>query len=210
MLTSHSRCHGAPPTEPWEYGEQFTEEFRRIVEMKYRLMPYVYAQARLASKEGYPMLRALFFEHPDDPTCWTIEDEYMLGEDLLVAPLVEESRTRNVYLPPSTWVDYQLGESYEGGRWHRIASGDLPVIVLVKSGAAVPRVELAQSTDRIDWSAIELAVFGAESTTAEALLCLPEDGALHRLRLERDGDEFALKGNPFEGKVAFKVVQPNQ
>jgi alpha-D-xyloside xylohydrolase len=205
MLTSHSRCHGAPPTEPWEYGEQFTDEFRRIVEMKYRLMPYVYAQAKLASEEGYPMHRALFFDHPDDPTCWTIEDEYMFGEDLLVAPLVEESRTRTVYLPPGTWYDYQDGDSYEGGRWHRIAAGDLPVILLVRSGAAIPHVELAQSTDRIDWSEIELSVFGPEA--AEALLCLPDEGTLHRLRLERDGERFVLEDDPFEGEVAFAVVR---
>jgi alpha-D-xyloside xylohydrolase len=175
------------------------------VEMKYRLMPYVYAQAKLASEEGYPMHRALFFDHPDDPTCWTIEDEYMFGEDLLVAPLVEESRTRTVYLPPGTWYDYQDGDSYEGGRWHRIAAGDLPVILLVRSGAAIPHVELAQSTDRIDWSEIELSVFGPEA--AEALLCLPDEGTLHRLRLERDGERFVLEDDPFEGEVAFAVVR---
>jgi alpha-D-xyloside xylohydrolase len=111
MLTSHSRCHGTPPTEPWEYGKEFTDEFRRIVEMKYRLMLYVYAQGRLASEEGFPMHSALFFEYPDDPTCLSIEDEYMFGEDLLVAPLVEEPRVRNVYLPPGAWIDYQGGDS---------------------------------------------------------------------------------------------------
>jgi alpha-D-xyloside xylohydrolase len=58
-----------PPTEPWEYGEEFTEEFRRIIELRYRLMPYVYAQARLCSEKGYPMLKPLFFEYPEDLTC---------------------------------------------------------------------------------------------------------------------------------------------
>jgi alpha-D-xyloside xylohydrolase len=63
------------------------------------VMPYVFAQARLASEKGYPMLRTLFFEHAEDPTCWTAEDQYMLGEDVLVAPLMEEARSRNIYLP---------------------------------------------------------------------------------------------------------------
>jgi alpha-D-xyloside xylohydrolase len=85
-LCSHSRCHGAPPTEPWEYGEAFTKGFRRVVEMRYRLLPYVYAQAKLSSEKGFPMLRTLFFEYPDDPACWTVEDEYMFGGDILVAP----------------------------------------------------------------------------------------------------------------------------
>jgi alpha-D-xyloside xylohydrolase len=79
--------------------------------------------------------------------------------------------------------------------------------MLVKNGAAIPHVELAQSTDRIDWSEIELTVFGAESTTADALLCLPEDGALNRLRLERDGERLVLADDPFAGKVTFALVQ---
>jgi alpha-D-xyloside xylohydrolase len=123
VLTSHSRCHGMPPTEPWEYGEEFTKEFRRIVEMRYRLMPYIYAQARLCSESGYPMLRTLFFEYPEDPTCWTVEDQYMFGEDILVAPLMEETQSRNVYLPPGFWVDYQVGRTYEGARGTTSAQG---------------------------------------------------------------------------------------
>jgi alpha-D-xyloside xylohydrolase len=64
VFSSHSRCHGRSPREPWEYGEEFTDEFRRTVEFRYRLMPYVYAQAKLCSEEGYPMMRTLFFEYP--------------------------------------------------------------------------------------------------------------------------------------------------
>ncbi len=112
------------------------------------------------------MLRTLFFEYPEDPACWTVEDEYMFGEDILVAPLMEETRSRDVYLPPGSWVDYQRGETYEGGKWHRITAGEIPAVMLVRHGAAIPRVELAQSTDRIDWSEIELAVFGAETPAA--------------------------------------------
>jgi len=76
-LTSHTRTHGAPPREPWEYDSAFVRDFRRAVELKYRLMPYIYAQAKASSENGYPMLRTLFFEYPDDPTSWLIEDEYL-------------------------------------------------------------------------------------------------------------------------------------
>jgi alpha-D-xyloside xylohydrolase len=82
------------------------------------------------------------------------------------------------------------------------------VILLVKGGSASPHVELAQSTDRIDWTEIELTVFGAESKTANALICLPDDGTLHRLRLERDDEGFVLRDDSFEGEVAFTIVQP--
>ena len=204
-LCSHARCHGAPPREPWEYGEAFTDDFRRIVELRYRLMPYVYAQARLASRDGHPMLRTLFFEYPEDRTSWLVEDQYFFGTDLLVAPLLEEKPDRDVYLPPGLWTDYQTGETYSGERWRSIRAGEVPVILLVRSGAVVPHVELAQSTDWMDWGRIELLVYGAESPTAEGLFCLPESGELHRLRLERKGDGFLLKGDPLRGEVEWSV-----
>jgi len=175
--------------------------------MRYRLLPYVYAQARLSSERGFPMLRTLFFEYPDDPACWTVEDQYMFGGDILVAPLFEEARSRDVYLPPGRWVDYGGAGTYEGARWRRLTAGEVPLIVLVRQGAAIPHVELVQSTGRIDWSEIELTVFGAETATAEGLVCLPEDSALHTVRLGRDGDGYALEGNPLQGKVEFRIVR---
>ena len=73
-------------------------------------MPYIYAQAKDSSERGLPMLRALFVEYPDDPGSWLVEDQYLLGSDILVAPLMEEGTTgRDVYLPPGEWVDYQTG-----------------------------------------------------------------------------------------------------
>ena len=114
VLCSHSRCHGVPPREPWEYGEEFTDDFRHIVDLRYRLMLYVYAQAALAYQNGHPMLRTLFFEDPEDPTSWLIEDQYLFGTEILVAPLMEDVPGRNVYLPPGLWTDYQNGETYAG------------------------------------------------------------------------------------------------
>jgi alpha-D-xyloside xylohydrolase len=204
-LSSHSRCHGAPPTEPWEYGEEFMDDFRRIVEMRYRLLPYVYAQARLASENGHPMLRALFFEYPEDPTSWLIEDQYLFGTDLLISPLFEDAPERDVYLPPGRWTDYQTGEVCEGPAWHRLAAGDIPAIILVREGAAIPHAALAQSTDRMDWSEIELVVYDPVSSTTEALFCLPEDGALHRLRLAREEGGFEMEEDPLQGTVSWSI-----
>jgi alpha-glucosidase (family GH31 glycosyl hydrolase) len=205
-LCSHSRCHGAPPTEPWEYGERFTEVFRCVVELRYRLLPYLYAQATLSSREGHPMLRALFFEYPEDPTSWLIEDQYLLGTDLLVAPLMEDAPGRDVYLPPGTWIDYQDGSVYEGARWYSMRPQELPVVMLVRDGAAIPHAELAQSTGEIDWRSLELKVFAARAEAAEGLVCLPEDGELHPLRLERAVGGFALEGGALRGRVAWRIV----
>ena len=204
VLSSHSRCHGSPPTEPWEYDGKFTGDFRRTVELRYRLMPYVYAQAAYACREGHPMLRTLFFEYPEDRTSWLVEDEYLFGTDILVAPLMEETRSRDVYLPPGLWSDYQGGETYEGARWHHVRAGEVPVVMLVRDGAVIPHARLAQSTERIEWGEIELRVFGT-GDTAEGSFCHPEDGGLHVLRLAREGEGFDLREDPLGGRVNWRI-----
>jgi len=204
MLTSHSRAHGTPPKEPWEYGPAFTDAFRRAVEMKYRLMPYVYAQARDSSERGLPMVRALFVEYPDDPGSWTVEDEYLFGSDVLVAPLFEEGQTgRSVYLPPGDWIDYQTARAYAGG-WQRIEAGDLKAVVLVRDGTMLPHVAVAPSTDRIDWRRLELVVYAARARRARALVCLPADGVLHEVAVDAQG-RFLPPGDPFAGRVKWAV-----
>ena len=161
MLTSHSRCHGFPPKEPWHYGEDFTDAFRRAVELKYRLMPYVIAQAKESAANGWPLLRTLFFEFPEDPTAWLIEDEYFFGQDILVAPLMEETTRRQLYLPPGNWIDYQTRRVYPGSQWQTIEAGLIPCIILVRDGAGIPHLPLAQSTAQMHWDKIENVVFKA-------------------------------------------------
>ena len=155
FLTSHTRAHGAPPTEPWLYDSKRVQDvFRKSAEMKYRLMPYVYAQAKECTEKGLPMLRALFVEFPDDPGAWKVDDEYLFGSQILVAPLLESGMTgRTVYLPEGKWIDYQTEKVYEGG-WHRIEAGSLPIIMLVRDGSVLPHLKLAQSTAEMDWSKI--------------------------------------------------------
>ncbi|HEU4754043.1 MAG TPA: TIM-barrel domain-containing protein, partial [Armatimonadota bacterium] len=195
MLTSHSRAHGAPPKEPWGYDAAFVDEYRRAVELKYTLMPYVYAQAKESSANGWPMLRTLFFEFPDDPTSWTVEDEYLFGSDLLVAPLMEDGPGRRVYLPPGTWVDYQTGRSYAGARWHRIDAGTIPIVLLVRDHSVIPRVAVAQSTAEIDWTNVELRVFSSDGAPVSGIFALP-DAPLRTLRLTDSGSGFTLAGDP--------------
>lgn len=191
MLTSHSRCHGAPPKEPWHYGGAFTEDFRRAVELKYRLMPYVYAQAKISADHGWPLLRPLFFHYPEDPAAWLIEDEYLFGPDLLVAPLMEETAGRRVYLPPGGWIDYQTGRAYAGAQWHTIEAGEIPCVILVRDGAVLPCVPVAQHTGAIDWRRLELAVFAPRAEVATAQLFLPGDADVRTVQVRRTGKVWA-------------------
>ncbi len=207
MLSSHSRAHGHPPKEPWYYGEEFTDAFRKGVELKYKLMPYVYAQAKHSSENGLPMVRALFIEYPGDPGSWLIEDQYLFGSDIMVAPLFEDNTTgRNVYLPPETWIDYQTGESYDGG-WHNIESGDIPVVMLVRDGAVIPHAETAQSTKDIDWSELDLIVFTDDADRVSGKICLPEDNVLNTVILDKTTDMFSPTEDPYEGRIRYNVVR---
>lgn len=173
FLSSHTRSHGAPPTEPWLYNEAFTEYYRASAEMKYALMPYILEQARRCTQTGLPMVRALFLEYPDDPTAWLVEDQYLFGSDILVAPIFDAPEdiagvtpapdpskttglrrwTRQVYLPGGAWVDYQTGKTYKAG-WNEIATDRLEAVILVRKGAVIPTARVAQSTRDIDWSSV--------------------------------------------------------
>lgn len=185
FLTSHTRAHGAPPTEPWLYDSKRVQDvFRKSAEMKYRPMPYVYAQAKECTEKGLPMLRALFVEFPDDPGAWKVDDEYLFGSQILVAPLLESGMTgRTVYLPEGKWIDYQTEKVYEGG-WHQIEAGSLPIIMLVRDGSVLPHLKLAQSTVEMDWSKMNLKVYSADKKQAEGLVCLPADNRIQVVKVD--------------------------
>jgi len=204
FLSSHTRAHGAPPTEPWLISESFTDAFRACAEMKYKLMPYVYAQAKDCTERGLPMVRALLVEFPQDPGAWLVEDEYMFGSQILVAPLMESGNERMVYLPKGNrrsseghqagldgrvvteedevkWIDYQSGKVYSGG-YQTIEAGDIPAIILVRDGSLIPHAPLAQRTDQIDWNAIELKPYKADATHCTGLLFKPGDTSLQTIQ----------------------------
>ncbi len=174
FLTSHSRIHGVE-TEPWLYNKDFVKYTRECAELKYKLMPYVYAQAKECTEHGWPMQRALLLEYPDDPGAWYIEDEYMFGSQMLVAPMLEEGTEREVYLPgKQKWIDYQTGTVYNPG-WQRIKTGKLPIIILVKDGSAIPHLPVAQSTDRMDWNKVTWQTYKADAKKCTGIFFKPGD-----------------------------------
>jgi alpha-D-xyloside xylohydrolase len=205
VLTSHTRCHGSPPREPWAYDDAFVDDFRRAVELKYSLMPYVYAQAKDSSAHGWPMLRALFVEFPDDPTSWMVDDEYFFGSDLLVAPMFESHDRRKVYLPPGNWIDYQTGGIYPGAQWHQLAAGRIPVVLLVRDHSVIPIAKVAQSTSEIDWENIELRVFSSDQSGATGRFALPR-GNLQTLQVAAAANGFALGDDPLPGRVKWRIT----
>jgi alpha-D-xyloside xylohydrolase len=150
------------------------------------------------------MLRALFIEFPEDTGSWLIDDEYLFGSDMLVAPLFENVTRRDVYLPPGQWIDYQTGKVYSGG-WHNIEAGKIPIVVLVHEGSVIPHIALAQSTAQMDWSTLDLVVYATDSQKVNGLICLPSDKVLHKISLDRKNSSFLLESDPYSGKIIWKV-----
>jgi len=145
LLSSHARCHGTTPREPWAFGETATGQFRDYAELRYSLLPYVYTYAEVAARTGLPVVRPLVLEHQDDPTAQQLDTQYLLGEDLLVVPVFDENVTRPVYLPEGEWVDYWTGDRYDGEQTV-YRDVDLTTVPLyVRAGSVVPRREPTQS-----------------------------------------------------------------
>ena len=204
-MSSHTRCHGQPPKEPWDYGDDFQNYFREVIDLKYKLMPYVYAQSKQAAEKGLPMVRALFVEFPQDKGAWQIDNEYLFGSDILVAPLFEEGKKeRDVYLPQGQWIDYQTGKSYANG-WHSISCDKIEAIIMVREGAIIPHIKKAQSTKDLDWSNIELVAY-TTGNEAKGIICLPSDNILRGVSVVKKGKTFMLNNTGLPSGVNFKVT----
>ncbi len=108
--------------EVWSFGEEAYGILRELLFLRERLRPYLMRQMRVASEKGLPPMRPLFVDFPDDPACQTVEDQFLLGPDILVAPvLFEGARERKVYLPAGAdWIDAKKGTPQPGGEWRQI------------------------------------------------------------------------------------------
>jgi alpha-D-xyloside xylohydrolase len=126
--------------EVWCYGEEAYGIFAKYMRLRERLKPYVKEQMRRAHEKGTPVMRPLFYDFPSDPRAWEVEDEYLFGPELLVAPILGEGeRERKVYLPAgSSWTEALTGEKYQGGR-SVVAPAPLDSIPLfLRDGAELP------------------------------------------------------------------------
>jgi len=168
-------------------------------------MPYIYAQAKESSEKGLPMMRALFVEFPNDAGSWLIDDQYLLGSSMLVAPLFEEVTERDVYLPEGQWIDYQTKKVYESG-WHTIKAGEIPIITLVKNGTAIPHIKLAQSTKDMDWSNLNFKIYATNDTNwATGKVFLPGGDTLKTVKFSRNYNNFEIESNPLDRKISLKT-----
>jgi alpha-D-xyloside xylohydrolase len=139
LLSSHSRLHGSHSYRvPWAFDDEAVDVLRRFTRLKMRLMPYLLGAADRAHRDGVPIMRAMPLEFPDDPACTHLERQYMLGEDLLVAPVLSAGGEISYYVPDGVWTHVLTGETVEGPRWVAERHGFSSVPLLARPGAVIP------------------------------------------------------------------------
>jgi alpha-glucosidase len=159
FLRSHS-VGWAGNKEPWEFGEGFTAINRSTIELRYRFLPYIYSLFRQHERTGMPVMRPLWFEFPKDKQTYLIGDEYLLGGDVLVAPIVKEGAVvRDVYFPAGeNWADWRTGERYEGGKSYRIKAPIDHLPLFIRVGAVIPTQPAIQNTGEMPSTPLTLNI----------------------------------------------------
>jgi alpha-D-xyloside xylohydrolase len=138
LLSSHSRLHGSQSYRvPWLFDEEAVDVLRLFTKLKCRLMPYLFGAARAAHATGVPVMRAMMLEFPGDPACDYLDRQYMLGDALLVAPVLSADGVVDYYLPPGRWTHFLSGRVAEGGRWHREAHDYLSLPLLARPNSII-------------------------------------------------------------------------
>jgi alpha-glucosidase len=163
-LTPFSRCHaimGEPDQYPWSFGPAVESIVKQALELRYKLLPYLYAKFWDSHETGAPVQRPLLYDFQHDPTARETDDQFLLGDALLVAPVMKPGQTaRSVYLPEGTWYDWHTGAAHAGERYVT-AQAPLEQIPLFARGGCVIacHAKSLQSTAEHQSSALELHVF---------------------------------------------------
>jgi len=152
------RPHGSDiPSEPVFFNDTTQRIVRYFMDERYRLLPYLYTTVWQAHKDGTPIIRPLFFDFPNDSVTYSVMDEYMWGNDFLVAPILhKKAKQRRIYLPEGTWYDWWTSQKWKGGRWISVPVRLQTIPVFVKAGAFIPMVKAVESTD--DYSSKDLTI----------------------------------------------------
>lgn len=125
--------------EPWAFGQRAEKIAKKSIELRYELLPYIYDLYYVSHKEGLPIFRPMVMEYEKDMNVLNIREQFMLGENMIVAPvLYEGERNKTVYLPKGTWFNYFTKEKLKGGKWYKLPCELDEIIVFVKEGAIIP------------------------------------------------------------------------
>jgi alpha-glucosidase len=164
FMRSHSDS-SSPSKEPWVFGDSDEAINKSTIELRYHLLPYIYNVMEQASETGVPALRPLFLDFPRDEHVAAIDDEFLFGDDLLVAPVLHEGATqRDVYLPEGEWYNYRTGKKFEGGQTIQVPVTLQSIPIFVRAGGFIFSQPVVQSTDEMPGNSLEVLIGPAKSS----------------------------------------------
>ena len=202
LLSSHSRLHGSHSYRvPWVFDEESVTVLRAFTQLKHRLMPYLWRAAHEATETGAPMLRAMSLEFPDDPATLYLDQQYMLGGALLVAPIFNDAGNVRYYLPHGSWLDWFTGELVQGGAWREERGIGFDRIPLFVRGGTL--LALGTRDDRADYDftrELALEVCGLEDgATTECIVHAPSGDQRVHFSCSRRGARLTLRADGLTG-----------
>ncbi|EOU1118758.1 glycoside hydrolase family 31 protein [Clostridium perfringens] len=125
--------------EPWAFGPRAEKIAKKSIELRYELLPYIYDLYYISHKEGLPIFRPMIMEYEKDMNLLNMREQFMLGENMIVAPvLYEGGRSKTLYLPKGSWFNYFTMEKLQGGKWYKLPCELDEILVFVKEGAIIP------------------------------------------------------------------------
>lgn len=164
LFRNHSSI-GSRDQEPWAFDTETENIQRKYIELRYRLLPYIYDMMRTEEETGFPLMRPLVMQYQDDERTYEINDEFLCGSSILVAPVVEQGkRIRDVYLPEGRWVDFWSGEVYDGKKY---ILKDAPIDtcpIFVKEGSIIPEYPVQQYVGEKEITELILNVYPGTGT----------------------------------------------
>jgi alpha-D-xyloside xylohydrolase len=200
LLSSHSRLHGSGSYRvPWAFDEEAVHVARSFINLKLRLMPYLYAAAMAAHESGTPIIRPMAMEFESDRNVAHVDTQYMLGESLLVAPVFTADGAVDVYLPAGTWTNYFTGERVTGPTWRSERHGFDSLPLYVREGAVLP---IGARDDTPDYDYLDglcLEVYPGESGSTVTTVYSPTAGTSREFTVVRDGDSATVSASTGAG-----------
>lgn len=208
LPSSHSRLHGSSSYRvPWLFDEEACDILREFVNLKCRLMSYLYGQAVRSHKEGRPVLRPMFLDFPEDRACDTLDRQYMFGDSLLVAPIFKESGEVQYYLPEGTWYNLITGAEVTGGKWQKETHDyhSLPLMIRPNTVLALGNNDQKPDYDYADGVSLLVSAFdeGAEAKTEIPDL---KGETVMTVTAKRVGDEIHLHVEGGNGNYTVKSL----
>lgn len=208
LLSSHSRLHGSKSYRvPWAYDQEAVDVTRLFTKLKCSLMPYLFNTAVQANEQGVPSMRAMVLEFPNDPAVEFLDRQYMLGDNLLVAPIFSEDGQVAYYLPKGRWTHLLTGETVEGGTWFKEKYDffSLPLFVRPNSIVAIGANDTRPDYDYED--GVKLGIYNLEDGATASTVIRGLDGSAQltatavregdaiRVSIQGNGKPFALELN---------------